>query len=225
VQRPSDLHQTASKGRIVQISIATATEKLKNDDIAEVFEDWGRTVITLADGATGLGFGHIAARFFADRIRRFIQSGEFIVGPCDLAQEFVAIDLAIQQSVDADTTGIVIIVAEGSLHGCSVGDSEAWLLHDSGRIALTAGQNRRPRLGSGRARPVSFGPARLSGATLLVASDGLFNCLPSRDIEAILATIPPDRAADSLLDATRRANSGRLPDDFSAIVVSEPARL
>jgi PPM family protein phosphatase len=205
----------------VQISLATATDKLKNDDIAEVFEDPGRTVIVLADGATGIGFGHIAARFFADRIGRFVRSEEFATGRRTLSQEFRAIDLALQSEVDADTTGIVVIAADGGLRGCSVGDSEAWLLTGNGRTVLTAGQNRKPRIGSGRAQPVAFGPVKLGAATLLVASDGLFNCLSRNEIEAILGTGPPDRAAEALLQATRRANSGRLPDDFSAIVVSE----
>src|SRR5205814_8369243 len=53
------------------------------------------------------------------------------------------------------------------------GDCGAWLIAENGIEELTADQVRKPLLGSGEAVPIAFESA-LGGATLLLATDGLF---------------------------------------------------
>lgn len=211
---------TSKQDRSLQHSIVVETDKSKNDDFAEIIVHQGGLVIALADGATGLGFGDVAARTFIECIRNRVRPENVVSGRTNLVEELADIDTLIAADcVDADTTGIVAILCDGSIMGCSAGDSEAWLWKDGKRTELTFAQKRKPRLGSGRARPVSFGPQSMAGATLLIGSDGLFNFLDWQSIEAVLATVAPRDAAAALLDAVRTANGGYLQDDFSAVVV------
>jgi serine/threonine protein phosphatase PrpC len=100
--------------------------------------------------------------------------------------------------------------------GASVGDSEAWLLEENTDI-LTAHQQRKPLIGSGRAAPVPFRRERVSGS-LLVGSDGLFKYASEPSIRAAFHHEAPARVADALMEAVRLP-SGALHDDVAAIVV------
>jgi hypothetical protein len=93
-----------------------------------------------------------------------------------------------------------------------VGDSEAWLIEDG--VVLTEGQQRKPLLGTGAAKPVAF-EAKLAG-TLLVASDGLFKYARKADILAHARLERLDDAIHALTDAVRLP-SGQLQDDVAIV--------
>jgi hypothetical protein len=78
---------------------------------------------------------------------------------------------------------------------------------------LTAGQVRKPLLGSAAARPVAFGPVALQ-RRLLVASDGLTKYVPYTRIAGLALVDPLDRAVD-LLTESPRLRSGALLDDVA----------
>jgi PPM family protein phosphatase len=72
-----------------------------------------------------------------------------------------------------ESTVVVVDITSDRVCGASVGDSRAWLFSDE-ITDLTAGQVRKPLVGSGAARPVGFNVGPLTGM-LLVATDGFAN--------------------------------------------------
>ena len=117
------------------------------------------------------------------------------------------------------TTAVVVEIRDGRVHGASVGDSAAFLVAGETPRELTAGQWRKPLVGSGEAHPVAFGPTRFEGR-LLVATDGLAKALPPDRLARLAAAGAPATAIAALLDAAR-LRSGALQDDV-AIVLVEP---
>jgi hypothetical protein len=86
------------------------------------------------------------------------------------------------------------------------------VVHPDGTIDdLTARQHRKLRLGSGRARPVSFLRPKLAG-TLLVATNGLFNYARPEKIAAVALGEDLDCAARDLTQLVRLPGGG-LQDD------------
>jgi hypothetical protein len=79
-------------------------------------------------------------------------------------------------------------------------------------VDLTRGQQRKPLLGSGRARPTTFGPVDLQGR-LLLATDGLLKYV-LRDAIAAAALLPDVAHAADQLVAAARMPSGALQDDI-----------
>jgi PPM family protein phosphatase len=67
----------------------------------------------------------------------------------------------------------VVVVNEERVFGVSAGDSSAWGVNGSTIDDLTAGQQRKPLIGSGAASPVTFDRPVRPG-TLIVSTDGLF---------------------------------------------------
>jgi serine/threonine protein phosphatase PrpC len=114
------------------------------------------------------------------------------------------------------TTALVVVVSDGTVQGASVGDSEAWLVSDTGELVLTENQNRKPLVGSRRCVPVAFGPVALS-STLVLGSDGLFKYCPREALLTIVRSLDIDAVPESLLRATQLP-SGRLQDDFAVLV-------
>jgi serine/threonine protein phosphatase PrpC len=186
------------------------------DDVASAREVEGGTVLCLADGATGVGEGFHASTAFAEAMQD-VNVGT-LWEPGGLAAYIFAAEVAILQGEhDCDTTGIVAVCAEGIVYGCSAGDSQAWLIDRAGGHVdrLTAGQNPRPRIGSG-ARPVTWEPRRMEASTLLVASDCVFDWLSHQQIVGIVQNVEEAQVPQALRNAIVRA-CGYLPDDFSAI--------
>jgi serine/threonine protein phosphatase PrpC len=98
-----------------------------------------------------------------------------------------------------------------------VGDSAAWVVGGAGIDDLTLGQ-RKARLGSGRAAPVSFRRDGLDGV-LVVGTDGLFKyATPSRIRDAVRDR-PPEEAAARLVELVRLP-SGAFQDDVAVVVVA-----
>ena len=101
----------------------------------------------------------------------------------------------------------------GLVVGASCGDSRAYLIDGAGKLELTRDQQRKPRLGSGRASPRGFVAAR--AGTLVVATDGLFDYVP---IAAIRDTVA--RGGGSLAGALVELVLARFqqpPDDIVVV--------
>lgn len=121
---------------------------------------------------------------------------------------------------------MVVIVADGAgnsasgrlaaVLGASVGDSEAWLLSEGATCVLTEGQQRKPLLGTGRARPVAF-KQHCGAGTLLAATDGLFKYVPPERIRKSMEGPDLDHVAQELSEMPRLL-SGALPDDVGLVL-------
>jgi PPM family protein phosphatase len=106
-----------------------------------------------------------------------------------------------------EITGNIII-------GASVGDSEAWSFRPGGREQLTAHQQRKPLIGSGRATPVPFAASWPPGAVLVIASDGLFKY---SSIERLAMATTSGASPAHLVDLVR-LKSGCLQDDVAVVL-------
>lgn len=176
-----------------------------------------QALIAIADGVGGTGSGGQAAAFLCNRAASEV--GEAHDGAW-WARWLAETDRLIQAThPGAETTAVVVQVARGQVSGASVGDSAAWLITATGYVDLTEGQVTKPRVGSGAARPVAFGPIPMSGR-ILAATDGLFNYLPLNDIATWARVADPDVAANALIDALR-LRSGALPDDLALVLCEE----
>jgi PPM family protein phosphatase len=138
------------------------------DDRVAVIHDEDRTVIVVADGAGGIGNGDVAAETVIREIRAeysCIQTAE------QWNSALRQIDCRI---ASGESTTVVVDLRPDRICGSSVGDSQAWIIHDEDVVFLTAGQKRKPLLGSRDAIPASFEADVLRGI-LIVATDGFFN--------------------------------------------------
>jgi len=115
-----------------------------------------------------------------------------------------------------ETTGIALLVSNAGVTGASAGDSEAWVVGRERHDALTTDQ-RRKRLGTGKAAPIAFHRASWSGI-LLVATDGLFSYAKPAALCEILAGGDLQAAAHRLV-ASVRLPSGAFPDDVTVALV------
>ena len=169
----------------------------------------GGHLFVLADGAGGSGGGAAAAEAVIATAERFAQATE--LDPVHLLETLDHHLGSIGQS-----TAVVVLVSEGQIWGASVGDSSAWLLSKNSLLDLTAGQRRKPLLGSGGAMPVAFGPYPWV-PRLLLGSDGLFKYVPHERIRQLATASPVESAAAALIDAARLP-SGALQDDVALIL-------
>jgi PPM family protein phosphatase len=174
-------------------------------DFVDVIERADATVFVLADAA-GSGGDETAGRIL--RIGHDMKNSRDAYG---LGRQLTSADMP-----GGESTAVIISVFPGGLIGASVGDSGAWLLQGERWRYLTSGQNRKPLVGSGEAKPVTFlDPAR--DGILLIASDGLFKYAPPERIREVAAQPDLDSAATQLVNLVR-FQSGRLSDDVSLIL-------
>jgi serine/threonine protein phosphatase PrpC len=181
----------------------------------EVLQREGSVVLVVADGAGNSARGAMAAQRIVAVVRGALL-GPRAPGPWDVdgwAALLAACDGVVAREADGgETTAVVACVGADFVGGASVGDSEAWLRTGGETRVLTEAQQRKPLLGSGKARPVGFLARWPQDATLLLASDGLFKHAPRDALEAALAGAELEAVADALL-ALPRLPSGVLPDD------------
>ena len=190
-------------------------------DRARVIEAGGALVIAVADGAGGHAGSEHAAEAVIREIEAWIGRGDPLDDEANWSDFLVEIDSTILRAGNwGETTAVVLAVTDRSICGASVGDSEAWLATEDAFRSLTSGQNRRPFLGSGAARPTPFRCDRPRG-TLIVGTDGLFKYAPTWRICQVAVDEPPDVASRSLLDLVRLPN-GRLQDDVGLVVCRLP---
>lgn len=199
---------------------ALAFPREPGEDRVGVFERGGALSVVVADGAGGLAGGVRAAELLLEMVGEVAASPEF--DPL-CAEVWVDVLARADQLLEADrdvgeTTAVVVAIAEELVVGASCGDTGAWVVQADGQIDdLTARQHRKLRVGSGRARPVSFSRPRLTG-TLLVATDGLFNYAHHERIAAVALQEDLDGAAGALVELVRLPGGG-LQDDVGVVLV------
>lgn len=176
-------------------------------------------VLVLSDGAGGVSGGAEAAELVLAAVEEALVGDLDPHDPATWPRLLVDLDRRIEEASEAgECTAVILTVTRRRIVGSSVGNSRALLFTRGGRTDVTARQHRRPLLGSGGARPVALCEASRVGR-LLVASDGLWDYLPMRDVERLLAEErDPETTLERFL-AGLRLPSGKLRDDVSMALV------
>lgn len=195
----------------MDFGVRVIAEGLAGDDRACVVRRGEELVVVVADGAGGMAGASAAAEKV---VARLPEESLDSVTACEQALERLDQEL----THVGESTAVVLVFGKGSVWGASVGDSEAWLLHDGLAIELTADQRRKPVLGSGHARATGFGPRTFRGR-LLVGTDGLFKYAAHGRVVQLAVDLVPAEAVLSLTQAARLP-SGGLQDDVAVVVVA-----
>jgi serine/threonine protein phosphatase PrpC len=118
------------------------------------------------------------------------------------------------------TTLIGFAAVGGRVVGASCGDSALWVAGaDDHIIDLTARQSKNPPIGSGGAEPTPF-VAELSGSWVVLAmSDGVWKYAGRDGVRAALRESRGQELLEALLARERLPRTGRLQDDFTAVVL------
>jgi len=134
-------------------------------DRLSVLRDAHRTLIALADGVDSSQAAQAAAARTVDELARCFRNGALPEDPQDWVMVLEAIDHVVLSDPDAsETSALVILVHDSVVVGASVGDSLGYIVHPVGETQLlTTRQVRKPRIGTGLAAPVGFGPTPLDG--------------------------------------------------------------
>ncbi|MBY3433281.1 SpoIIE family protein phosphatase [Rhizobium laguerreae] len=211
-----------SSGRSFSIAYASIakTASSKNDDVISLKARDGEVSILVADGATGFGFGDLAAQALAD----YFQSSYEPQATSRKAKRFlIDADEAVRRACageaeGAETTGIVLSLLNGRIEGASAGDSQAIVFGPS-TYELTGKQRRKPRIGNG-AYAEDFTGRIAAGDVLVVATDGLWNRVKLDHVsKAVLTASGLDQAVAKLLSMAK-TSSGKFDDDVSVVCVS-----
>ena len=146
----------------------SATKRPRHDtshDRLSVLRDAHRTLIALADGTDASQAAQTAAARTVDELARCFRNGSLPQDPRDWVMVLEAIDQVVLTDREAgETSALVMLVQQGVVVGASVGDSLAYVVPTVGEARLlTARQRREPRIGTGLASPVGFGPVQLDG--------------------------------------------------------------
>lgn len=177
------------------------------EDRITIVEASDRTLILVADGAGGVAGGAAAAEALCRALTSDVE---------DLAAWLKQQDAQLaEQGIGLAAAVVLSIGNDGTIHGASVGDCEAWLFVQGETLNLTEKQFRKPLLGDGAAVPVSF-MGRARGGVIVVASDGLWKYMGS----ALIATAVKrwlEWAADKLVNGVR-LRSGALQDDVAIAI-------
>ncbi|MEI8379892.1 MAG: protein phosphatase 2C domain-containing protein [Planctomycetota bacterium] len=196
-----------------QLAVAA---KSKCEDHVAVFEFEGGVVLAVADGAGGIGNGAQASRAVIAELRGSASLDLDESAWCSLLRQ---IDHRIG---DGESTCVVLAATAQGIIGASVGDSQAWFVHDGGIVNLTQRQIRKPLLGSGQAEPVGFSHPTSQGL-IVVSTDGFCNYIrKERFLREYLwhdFVVLPRKLVEMV-----RLPSGDLWDDIG-IVVCRPRRI
>ncbi|QDE71153.1 hypothetical protein BHS09_31595 [Myxococcus xanthus] len=175
------------------------------------------TVLVVADGAGNSRRGAEAAEAVLRGVQDAMEAGADAERAETWRDVLVRCDAErVASGQGGETTAVVACVTTRRVVGASVGDSELWLFQDGEPTALTEHQHRKPLLGSGLARPVTFELA-WRGGMLLGASDGLFKYVDLRLIQEHVS-LADANAAVLALAALPRLASGTLPDDVGLVL-------
>ena len=186
-------------------------------DRAAVIGGEGRALLVVADGAGGMTGASRASSLVVEVVRELVARRDRPLGAVGLAQVLERLDTLLLSNRHAGASTAVLVEVVGDVFwGASVGDSGAWLVHGGHHLELTARQHRKSRLGTGYARPVRFGPLPLCG-TLLVATDGLFDCAPPDRLAGKVTDERLEDVASALVDEVRLPGGG-LRDDVGLVL-------
>jgi len=195
--------------------LLTVAGNPENQDRGLVIQDGSRVVLCVADGAGGLSGGAQAATLAVELVR---QNASLLSDVDACAEVLRKMDAAVAKDLIAGETtcALAIVTSEGTF-GASVGDSGVWLILERGDCyILTQGQERKPFIGSGIARPIPFKHPKANGS-LLLATDGLLKYTSAEGIIAACREHSADVAAQRLIELVRYP-SGSLPDDVTIIL-------
>ncbi len=131
------------------------------------------------------------------------------------------VDQTLAKKMAGETTAIVAVIGPDGVLGVSCGDSEAWLVTETGIDDITAGQNKK-RLGSGRAAPLSFYRPTLD-ATVILGTDGLWKYMSTEGVAEAVRGRAPSAAAEALR-ALVQLRSGKYQDDVGLVVLAPVTR-
>jgi hypothetical protein len=174
-------------------------------------------VLVLSDAAAGSAGGRKATSMVIGFFRR--RAGEFqsFGGSYGWILALSELDrLLTEDSIAGEASAAIAFVADGTIHGASVGNARIWHVTPDGIADLTERQRAHPPLGSRVAIPVGFGPVALTGR-LLLGSHGLFDHGDRETIARIARTEAVTDAPAKLVNAVR-SSSGELIDDVAVIV-------
>lgn len=201
---------------MVRHSIALKAGNPEFQDRAEIFDCGERTIVAVADGAGGISGAAEAAEMFMRLVR---DAAPRLQTPTDCQELLSRIDSEIARAADCgETTGIVLVVDQKLIFGASVGDSAAWVFKEKQRDELTAGQQRKPCLGTGMTSPRIFVRPRTPG-TLIAATDGLWKYTNVGAIHQQSLATPITNLGAKLLELVRLP-SGTFSDDVAIVACS-----
>jgi len=116
------------------------------------------------------------------------------------------------------------VIDDDSIVGASVGDCAAWVVPQNNEPReITMHQMRKPRIGTGRANPVGFGPTSLNGV-LIAMTDGVADHITGGRLAALVRRVESERLPRTLLDDIRLPSSNlrHLPSAFNQIDYPAP---
>jgi PPM family protein phosphatase len=198
------------------ILTATRVEEARRgrgEDRAVVLHRPECEIVIVADGAGGVTGGAAAANAVCGLAMAIESDVDWCdwLNQCDRTIAGIGLAAAIVASVASD----------GSIHGASVGDCEAWVFGRGGPVDLTEHQIRKPLLGSGKAVPVQF-TSSLDGGTLVVASDGLWKYATLAQVVKAMTARPMESMLATLVEGVR-LRSGALQDDVAVTLCERAA--
>ncbi len=195
-----------------------ACSRRNNEDRAEVFERGDAVVVVVADGAGGMRGGADASDAAVAAVSAAGHDPAFDIHEVQSWMNVLAyVDHNLAKTPGGETTAIVAVIGPGGIIGAAVGDSQAWVITETGIDDLTVEQKRK-RLGSGRAAPVPFFRPRLRD-TLVVGTDGLFKYARREDLAAAVRGHAPQVVTERLR-ALVQLPSGGYQDDVGVALVS-----
>jgi serine/threonine protein phosphatase PrpC len=196
----------------------TDSYRAGTEDRVEMIELSPETgVLVVADGVGGRVGGGVASEM-AVRLVREAAPGLTVTDHMAWYRLAAEIDRALARDASAgETTLVVVGVTPKQIVGVSVGDSEAWFITPEGHYNLTGGQEKKPYLGTGMARPVPFALRTPRAGTVVAGTDGLFRYAPPESICDSALHPDLDEAARQLVNLVR-PDSGRLPDDVAVVL-------
>lgn len=149
----------------LEIDGAHPTTDDTSHDRLSVLRDGHRTLIALADGVdSGRGAQAAAART-VNELARCFRARALPEDADDWVTILETIDrLAFSDPAAGETSALVMLVQRGVVVGASVGDSLAYVIPEEGAPRLlTSPERKGPRIGTGIASPIGFGPVELDG--------------------------------------------------------------
>lgn len=206
--------------------LTEAGEKGVNEDAFAVtshIENVGCTLATLADGQGGRPRGREAAHLACQSMTEECQS----VSPEQLLDSrtwptlLSNVDSTVSADADAGyTTLLGIAVMDHLLCGASSGDSAVLVQCGSDDpVLVTARQIKNPPVGSGGAIFIPFEMNLIEPWSVLLMSDGVWKYVGLQKIEMQLREHHGQDLLDTLLQMARLPGSGKLQDDFTAVLL------
>ncbi|MDH3623242.1 MAG: protein phosphatase 2C domain-containing protein [Myxococcales bacterium] len=140
------------------------TRDIRHDRLL-VLRDAHRTLIALADGSDSGAASQAAAALTVRELARCFRNGTLPDNSRDWEMVLQGIDLTVfKDPVAGETSALVLLVQQNVVVGASVGDSLAYTVPTVGEAQLlTARYRDEPRIGTGMAAPIGFGPVKLNG--------------------------------------------------------------